>query len=223
MHYLLGLLASAVVVADSTVDTATSSYTPSANDFAECVAEEDIADRITASWWIDGLAARRFYRALVQLDTAHFTATVPMLMPAYCSALCRQDAADDADHFFRSWLAPRVDAAAAAAAAGSPLADSLRRACPYSIAFVFDDDGDAFVLDMGGLQGPSLEYVAWWHEMDHARECHGEGCNNDRADLVIGTCCDRSLSPFTPPSHCDRTFVAVLSQACTAASRGTGC
>ena len=37
---------------------------------------------------------------------------------------------------------------------------ALRARCAFSAAFVFrDDGGDAFVLDFGGAQGPSLEYI----------------------------------------------------------------
>ena len=65
-----------------------------------------------------------------------------------------------ADGFFNAWLAERVNATADAAAAGSQRAAALRADCPYSVAFVFvETDGDGFVLDMGGAQGPSLEHV----------------------------------------------------------------
>ena len=43
----------------------------------------------------------------------------------------------NADGFFRKWLAPRVDAAAEAAAE-DPNGGALRAACPYSVAFHFE-------------------------------------------------------------------------------------
>ena len=42
------------------------------------------------------------------------------------------------------------------------------------------DDGDAFVLDFGGRQGPSLEYVAYWAMPDGS-----EGASAVLADLVL--------------------------------------
>ena len=54
-------------------------------------------------------------------------------------------AVPDSDAFFHAWLAPRVDAAAASK--DPALHESLREGCPQNgIAFVFDDDDDAFVL-----------------------------------------------------------------------------
>ena len=85
----------------------------------------------------------------------------------------------NADGFFRKWLAPRVDAAAVAAAE-DPNGGALRAACPYNVAFHFEDDGDAFVLDFGGRQGPSLEYVAYWAMPDGS-----EGASAVLADLVL--------------------------------------
>ena len=71
------------------------------------------------------------------------------------------------DAWFRGWLGDRVDAAASTTA--SPLSDALRQACP-SIAFSFDDEGDAFVLD---FTNPSLVYTPVW-------------AGRPRADLVLG-------------------------------------
>ena len=78
-------------------------------------------------------------------------------------------AVENSDAFFLSWLADRVDAAAAAwpapadtaetTAAGDTAAAAAgpRGACPPGgIAFIFEDAGDAFVLD---AEGPSLVYV----------------------------------------------------------------
>jgi len=90
--------------------------------------------------------------------------------------------ATTADEWFHGWLGPRVDAAAAAA--GSPLGTALRAACPFSVAFHFADDGDAFVLDFGGRQGPSLEHTQAWAEPEQG-ECWGNRCNADRVDLVL--------------------------------------
>ena len=60
--------------------------------------------------------------------------------------------AGGAESFFRVWLARRVQAAASG---GRPRSSDrgrqLRRMCPFSVAFVFKNDGgDAFVLDFGG-------------------------------------------------------------------------
>ena len=56
----------------------------------------------------------------------------------------------------------------------------MRDACLMSVAFVFADDGDAFVLDFGGRQGPSLEHTpAWANPVFPHDQCRGNQCNAD--------------------------------------------
>lgn len=77
------------------------------------------------------------------------------------------------DAYFRRYLSSLVNTAAATLEVGEP--NVLRERCPFSVAFYFENEGDAYVVDFGKTEAPSIDYTTLWDyhvDDDLVASCH---------------------------------------------------